>query len=40
MGDPASAKEKQQAKNDKTDDEGKEGIAAWQLGRRTSDAGN
>ena len=40
MGDPASAKEKQQAEYDETDDEREEGIAVWHLGRRTSDAGN
>jgi|SRR5271157_348035 len=40
MADPASAKEKQQAEDDESNDEREKRITAGQLGRRTSDAGN
>ena len=40
MCNPTSAKEKQDAEDDESDDEGEERIAARELGRRTSDARN
>jgi len=40
MCDPTSAEEKEQAEDDESDDEWQERIAARELGRRTSDAGN